>query len=85
MAKNDSPVKEQRQHVVPDQHGRWSVRKAGADRATRAFATQSDAVAYARDVAKKAGGALYIHRKDGTIRDRDTYENDPHPPRSTKQ
>ncbi len=78
----DVAVKEQKQHVVPDQHGRWSVRKAGADRASRAFDKQSDAVAYAREIVKKAGGELYIHRKDGTIRDRDSYGNDPHPPGS---
>ena len=74
MAKNVAPVKEQRQHVVPNRHGDWAVRKAGADRATRVFATRSDAVAYAREAVKKAGGELYVHAKDGTIRERDTYE-----------
>lgn len=80
MTKNDAPVKEQRQHVVSRQDGSWSVRKAGAERATRAFATQSDAVAYARELVKKGGGELYVHRKDGTIREKDTYANDPYPP-----
>lgn len=84
MAKSAVTVNERRQHVVPDQHGRWSVRKAGADRATRAFDTQSDAVAYAREAAKKLGGELYIHRKDGTIRERDTYGNDPFPPKEKR-
>jgi Uncharacterized protein conserved in bacteria (DUF2188) len=79
MSKNAAPVKELRQHVVPDQYGGWSVRKAGANKARRAFGKKSEAVAYARELAKKAGGELYIHGKDGTVRERDTY--DPHPPR----
>lgn len=85
MAKNDAHVKEHRQHVVPDQRGAWSVRKEGADRATRVFSTKGDAVAYARDLAKKAGGELYVHAKDGSIRDKVTYGNGPYPPRTSKR
>ncbi len=85
MAKNDANVKEHRQHVVPDQRGVWSVRKQGADRATRVFSTKGDAVAYARDLAKKAGSELYVHGKDGSIRDKETYGNDPFPRQASKR
>ena len=85
MAKNDEHVKEHRQHVVPDQRGGWSVRKAGADRATRVFDTRGDAVAFARDLAKRVGGELYVHAKDGSIRDKDTYRNNPNPPPTSKR
>lgn len=71
-----------KQHVVPSQSGGWAVRRSGASRARRVFETQSDAVAYARDVARKERSNLYIHDRDGTVRHRDTYSLDPVPPRN---
>lgn len=71
------------QHVVPKDGG-WAVRKQGASRATKVFNTQTEAVQFARNVAKKNSGELYIHRADGTIRDRKSYGNDPCPPRDKK-
>jgi hypothetical protein len=67
------------QHVVPNDGG-WSVRKAGASRATRSFSTQSEAAAFAREIAKNQNTEVYIHGKDGRIRQRDSYGNDPYPP-----
>ncbi len=64
------------QHVVPSRDGRWAVRRSGASRASRVFPTQKDAVEYARDVARKERADLYVHRGDGTIRDRDSYGAD---------
>ena len=85
MTNNGAHVKGHKQHVVPDRRGGWSVRRAGADRATRVFSTKGDAVAYARDLAKKAGSELYVHAKDGAVRDKETYGNDPCPPRTSKR
>lgn len=68
-------------HVVPSPNGGWAVRKSGAERATRVFGTQQAAEKFARTLAKKENAELYIHRKDGTIRQRDSYGQDPHPPR----
>ena len=68
------------QHVVP-RNGKWSVRKAGSDRATRTFATQQEAISAARKIARNQGTELYIHGRDGRIRERDSYGNDPHPPK----
>jgi len=65
-------------HVVPRQEG-WAVKKSGATRASKVFDTQADAIKYARGQAKKESGELYVHRKDGTIREKDSYGNDPHP------
>lgn len=73
MAKNS-------RHVVPRQDG-WAVKKSGATRASKVFNTQADAINYARGQAKKDSGELYVHRKDGTIRQKDSYGNDPHPPK----
>ncbi len=64
-------------HVVPNADRGWSVRKSGAERASRVFDTQRQAIDYARAQAKKDKAELYIHKKDGTIRERDSYGNDP--------
>ncbi len=71
-------------HVVPNPNGGWAVRRAGAARASRTFATQNDAEDYARDFAKKEHLELYIHRRDGTIRAKNSYGNDPHPPKDKR-
>jgi hypothetical protein len=66
-------------HVVPSSDGSWAVRQSGAERASRVFDRKEDAVTYARKEAKKGRGELYIHGKDGTIRERNSYARDPTP------
>ncbi len=66
------------QHVVPSESG-WSVRKAGASRASSVHATQQEAIAAATQIARNQGTELYIHGRDGRIRDRSSYGNDPKP------
>ena len=68
-------------HVVKSPSGRWSVHQSGANRASRNFETQGEAVTYARKRAKNDSGELYIHNRDGTISSRDSYGKDPQPPR----
>ena len=68
------------QHVVP-RDGGWAVRKAGSVKVTKKFKTQKEVIKAARDIAKKQGTELYIHKKNGLIRERDSYGNDPHPPK----
>lgn len=60
-------------HVVPDSSGGWAVRNSGADRVSRKFDTQEEAIEYARDIAKKAHSEVYVHRRDGTIQDKHSY------------
>lgn len=69
------------QHVVPSSNGGWSVRSTGAARATKTFPTQNAAIRLGRALARKDGSELYIHRSDGTIRDRSSYGRDPFPPK----
>jgi hypothetical protein len=71
-------------HVVPNPHGGWSVRSAGSARAARNFSTQEDAIRFGVDFAKREQGELYVHGRDGTIKDRRSYGNDPHPPRDKR-
>lgn len=69
-----------RTHVVP-RDGGWAVRKEGASRASKTFSNQADAIRYGRGQAQKERSELYIHRKDGTIRERSSFGNDPCPPK----
>ncbi|MEL7429991.1 MAG: DUF2188 domain-containing protein [Pseudomonadota bacterium] len=67
------------QHVVPNGK-RWSVRKSGAEKASVTFDTQEQAIERGREIAKNQKTELYIHGRDGLIRERNSYGNDPHPP-----
>ena len=67
------------QHVVPSKDG-WSVRSSGAKRASRTFDTQKEAINDAREKAKRQGTELYIHGRNGRIRERNSYGPDPYPP-----
>lgn len=68
------------QHVVPSASG-WSVMRAGASRASSNHATQQEAIAAATQIARNQQTELYIHGRDGRIRERNSYGNDPHPPK----
>lgn len=68
------------QHVVPNE-GRWSVKKAGASRATSTHSTQAEAIKVATEIARKQKTELYIHGTDGRIRERSSYGRDPLPPK----
>ena len=68
------------QHVVPRDE-RWAVQGAGADRATVVVDTQREAAERAREIARKQGTEVLIHGRDGRIRERDSYGNDPYPPK----
>jgi hypothetical protein len=68
------------QHVVPN-GGQWSVRKAGSVRVTSTHRTQEEAIDAAKEIAKKQRTELYVHGRDGRIRDRSTYGKDPFPPK----
>ncbi|HEY2290538.1 MAG TPA: DUF2188 domain-containing protein [Thermoanaerobaculia bacterium] len=72
------------QHVVPHPDGGWSVKKGGAIHVTRRFDTQREAIRYGRKVSKNQGAELYIHGRDGMVRSKDSFGNDPHPPKEGK-
>lgn len=72
------------QHVTPHSNGGWQVKGAGNERATVITQTQSQAIEVAKSMAKKSGSEVVIHGTDGKIRDKDSYGNDPNPPRDEK-
>lgn len=70
-------------HVVPHKDG-WATKKEGAGRAGSVHSTQKAATERARGQAIRERTEVVIHRKDGTIRDSDSYGNDPNPPKDKK-
>ncbi|MEO6131460.1 MAG: DUF2188 domain-containing protein [Saprospiraceae bacterium] len=66
-------------HVIPSKGGEWAVKKSGATRASQTFDRKEDAVKYGRDISRKESTDLFIHKKDGTIQERNTYSRHPHP------
>lgn len=70
-------------HVVPHKGG-WATRKEGAGKAGSVHDTQHKAIDKARGQAQRERTEVVIHRKDGRIRDSDSYGNDPFPPRDGK-
>ena len=72
------------QHVIPTGDGNWGVRGEGTSKVTKKTPTQSEAINVARDIAKNQGSEVVIHRKDGKIRDKDSYGKDPCPPEDKK-
>ena len=72
------------QHVVKSSSGGWAVKKGGSTRATKVYSTQKEAVTAGREIAKKKKAEFYVHGRDGRIREKDSYGNDPHPPKDKK-
>jgi hypothetical protein len=71
------------QHVVRREDG-WAVRGEGNSRDTSHHRTQGEAIDAARDIARNQRSEVVIHRPSGQIRDKDSYGNDPNPPRDRR-
>jgi ketosteroid isomerase-like protein len=75
MANNKKPV-----HVTP-RHDGWAVTREGNDRASSVHRTQKEAEKKGRQTARKDKTEFYLHIRQGQIRERDSYGNDPYPPK----
>ncbi|GAB6746094.1 DUF2188 domain-containing protein [Streptococcus uberis] len=73
MAKN--------QHVVPNSNGGWDVKGEGNSKATKHTSTQAEAIKVATEIAKNNSSEILIHGKNGKIRERNSFGNDPFPPK----
>lgn len=68
------------QHVVP--HGSdWAVKGAGNSKATSVHSTQKEAINRGREIAQNQKSELLIHGENGRIREKNSYGNDPYPPK----
>jgi uncharacterized protein (TIGR02271 family) len=71
---NNRPV-----HVLSRDDG-WAVVREGKERATSIHPTQAQAAKAGREIARKDGAEFLLHAKDGRIRERSCYGEDPSPP-----
>ena len=69
------------QHVTPHKDGGWQVKGAGNKKATARTETQSAAIKIARDIAINKKSEVVIHGQNGRIREKNSYGNDPYPPK----
>lgn len=69
------------QYVTPHKDGGWQVKGEGNIRATARTETQLDAIKIAREIAINNKSEVIIHGQNGRIREKNSYGNDPFPPR----
>lgn len=69
------------QHVTPHPNGGYQVKGAGNSKATKNFNTQKEAISFGKEIAKNQKSELVIHNQKGRIREKNSYGNDPYPPR----
>ena len=70
-------------HVTP-LGNKWQVKVEKSSTSVSTHKTQSTAIEKAIPIAKKNHSEVVIHRPNGKIRDKDSYGNDPFPPRDKK-
>lgn len=73
-------IKKNNQHVIPH-NKKWAVHGEGNTRNTVIKNTKNEALKTARRIAMNQKSELIIHGKDGKIKDKDSFGNDPFPKR----
>ncbi|MEK7593957.1 MAG: DUF2188 domain-containing protein [Patescibacteria group bacterium] len=66
-------------HSVP-WDGDWAVKKEGVEKPISVHRTQSASEDKTQKLAKQNETEAVYHNKQGQIKDKDSYGNDPHPP-----
>jgi len=69
------------QHVTPSPQGGWQVKGATNKRATSLHQTQEQARQAAVKIARNQESEVLVHNKQGVIRQKNSYGNDPFPPK----
>lgn len=67
-------------HTVPHGDG-WANRREGSERVSSTHKTQADAARDGREHARRDNTEHFIHGENGQIRERNSYGNDPYPPK----
>jgi len=68
-------------HVTSHPEGGWQGKKGGAERASFRTETQAEAFSKAVEQGKREGLEVFLHGRKGQIRERNSYGNDPYPPK----
>ena len=67
-------------HVTKHENG-WQVKEEKTGRVLDVSPTQSQAIKAGTQIAKRNNSEIFIHGRDGKIRERNTFGNDPFPPK----
>lgn len=68
-------------HVTNQSQGGYQVKSSGSSKAYRRTETQRKAIEIGRELARNQHSELVIHGRDGKIRQKNSYGNDPFPPK----
>lgn len=68
-------------HTVPNPNGNGWINKVGGTPTGIVHRTQENAAEAGRAIARHNHSEHSIHRRDGTIGEKNSYGNDPNPPR----
>lgn len=68
-------------HILPHPKGGWSLKTSSSKRVLKKFSTQKEAISNAKNRAKDKKSVLYIHGKNGLIRESRSYDGDSLPPK----
>ena len=69
--------------ITPQKNG-WAVKREGSTRSSKVTKTKKEAEKFGRHLGKKDGVEVITQRKDGTIQSKDSFGNDPNPPKDTE-
>lgn len=69
---------------VVNHDGKWAVKGEGNQKVTKITGTQKEAIKVAKEIAKNQGSELIVQGKDGKIVSKDSYGNDPCPPKDNE-
>ncbi len=67
-------------HISKNNSGGWKAQQEKTNHAMANFQTQKQAINFGTSVAKNNKTEIIIHGRDGKIRERNTFGNDPFPP-----
>lgn len=76
-------AKGKNQYVVPTKEG-WGVKGEGNNKLTVKTDNKADALKIGKEIAKNQQSELTILGKDGKIQNKNSYGNDPFPPKDNK-
>jgi Uncharacterized protein conserved in bacteria (DUF2188) len=69
VARSAQAISSGRYHVISGEAKKWTVVPEGSVRVVKVFATQQQAVSFAKQTASRKTGEVIIHARTGQIRD----------------
>ncbi len=67
-------------HISKNNFGGWKAQQEKTNSPLSNFQTQKEAINFGTRVAKNYKSEIIIHGRDGKIREKNTFGNDPFPP-----